>query len=85
LNGVDAEVYAVHAGLECGFFQGFFSFFYFGFFMFYIIFVGSYPGLKCISVGPYLKDVHSPDETLYLDTVNGIYKLIVSVLEKLDK
>lgn len=67
LNGTDAEVYAIHAGLECGIFQG------------------THPQLKCISVGPYLTGVHSPDETLYIETVPGTYNLIVGILAKLEK
>jgi dipeptidase D len=65
LNGKEPEIYAVHAGLECGMFQN------------------SHPGLKCISVGPYMINVHSPQETLFVDTVPGSYKLIATILEKL--
>lgn len=64
--GVDAEIYAVHAGLECGILQK------------------SHPTLKCISVGPYLTNVHSPDETVYVDTVGLTYSLILKTLANLD-
>lgn len=57
-----AEIYAIHAGLECGMFQA------------------KYPGLDCVSVGPYLTDVHSPRETLYVETVPKIYNVLVAIL-----
>eukprot|EP00770_Monocercomonoides_exilis_P006153 MONOS_6123.1-p1 / transcript=MONOS_6123.1 / gene=MONOS_6123 / organism=Monocercomonoides_exilis_PA203 / gene_product=aminoacyl-histidine dipeptidase / transcript_product=aminoacyl-histidine dipeptidase / location=Mono_scaffold00188:90245-91843(-) / protein_length=512 / sequence_SO=supercontig / SO=protein_coding / is_pseudo=false len=65
IHGKEPEIYAIHAGLECGMFQA------------------SHPGLKCISVGPYMVDVHSPKETLFIDTVPGSYKLLTTVLEKI--
>ncbi len=38
-----------------------------------------------IACGPTLKDVHTPRETLYLDTVPKTYNLIAGVLKKLAK
>ncbi|KAK2947617.1 aminoacyl-histidine dipeptidase [Blattamonas nauphoetae] len=64
--GKEAEIYAIHAGLECGVLQE------------------KHPGLQSISVGPYLKNVHSPKEELMLDTVPGINKLIIAILEAIE-
>ena len=66
INNSDPEIYAIHAGLECGMFQK------------------THPGLKCISVGPYMINVHSPKETLFIDTVPGTYKLLAQIAERLE-
>ncbi|KAJ4459164.1 aminoacyl-histidine dipeptidase [Paratrimastix pyriformis] len=58
----EPEIYAIHAGLECGMFQA------------------KYPGMDCISVGPYMTDVHSPKETLYVNTVPKVYELLVGII-----
>lgn len=41
--------------------------------------------IDMIACGPTLKDVHTPRETLYLDTVPKTYNLIAGVLKKLAK
>lgn len=64
VNGKEPELYAIHAGLECGLFQA----------------LDKYPDLECISIGPYLTDVHSPQESLYIDTVPRTYNLLAAIL-----
>jgi len=61
----EPEIYAIHAGLECGMFQA------------------KYPGMDCVSVGPYMTDVHSPKETLYVNTVPKIYELLCEVCKNM--
>lgn len=41
------------------------------------------PMLKMISVGPYLTDVHTPKETLYLDTIAPATIVLANLLEEL--
>lgn len=64
-HGEEPEIYAIHAGLECG------------------MFMRTYPDLKCISVGPYLINGHSPQETLFIDSVVPSYKLLTTICEKI--
>lgn len=42
-----------------------------------------YPELEMVSVGPTLRGVHSPDERLEIKTVDMVWKLLVSVIEKI--
>ena len=65
LSGHEAEIMAVHAGLETSA-------------------IGTtYPGLDMISVGPTMRDVHSPREQLEIDSVDKVYDLLVSTLERI--
>lgn len=41
------------------------------------------PGMDMVAVGPHMVNPHSPEETLYLDTIPGMYNTILKVLEKL--
>ena len=66
LTGKSAEVLAIHAGLECGYWAQ------------------KNPGLSLISIGPELHDVHSPNETLFLDSVAPTVELLVAAMKKLD-
>lgn len=45
------------------------------------LFSEKYPGLDMISVGPTLRGVHSPDERLYIPTVQMVYDHIVAILK----
>lgn len=45
------------------------------------LFSEKYPDLDMISIGPTLRGVHSPDECLYIPTVNMVWKHIVSIME----
>ncbi len=38
------------------------------------------PGLDMVSIGPDIKDVHSPDETLYLDSIQRTWSLLEQLL-----
>ena len=40
-----------------------------------------YPGIDMISFGPTLEGVHSPDEKIYIDTVEKFWKLLLSILK----
>ncbi|KAK2958775.1 aminoacyl-histidine dipeptidase [Blattamonas nauphoetae] len=48
------------------------------------MFQATHPGIKCISVGPYLKNVHSPKEELFIDTVKPIFDLILKILAEIE-
>lgn len=41
------------------------------------------PKLDIVAIGPHMVDPHSPEETLYLDTIPGIYRTLVAVIKKL--
>lgn len=45
------------------------------------LFSEKYPGLDMISVGPTLRGVHSPDERLFVPTVQMVYDHIVAILK----
>jgi dipeptidase D len=40
-----------------------------------------YPGMDMVSFGPTMKDVHSPDERLYIDTVQKFYDFLLGILK----
>jgi len=61
----EAQVQAIHAGLECGL-------------------VGEkYEGMDMISIGPQLKNPHSPEERVHVGTVLDFWKHVVRTLEVL--
>jgi dipeptidase D len=37
-------------------------------------------GLDCVSIGPDMKDIHSPDEMLCLPSVNRVWQTLLDVL-----
>ncbi len=39
-----------------------------------------YPGMDMISFGPTLLDVHSPDEKIYVDTVQRFWEFLLALL-----
>lgn len=45
------------------------------------LFLKKYPGLDMVSFGPTLRDVHSPNERINIDTVEAFWKLVLSVIE----
>ena len=65
LYGVEPEVTAIHAGLECG------------------IIGEKVPGMKMISYGPDLKDVHSPKEKLNISTTALFWDFTKALLARL--
>lgn len=40
-----------------------------------------YPGMDMVSFGPTMKDVHSPDERLYIDTVQKFWDFLLAILK----
>ena len=65
LFGKEAEVNAIHAGLETG-----------------IVGV-KYPGMDMVSIGPTLKNPHSPDERIDTATVEACWRWTVALIERL--
>jgi dipeptidase D len=45
------------------------------------LFLSKYPGLDMVSFGPTLRDVHSPDERINIETVDKFWKLLIAVLD----
>jgi dipeptidase D len=39
-----------------------------------------YPGMDMVSAGPTLEAVHSPDEKIYIDTVDRFWQLVTTIL-----
>lgn len=60
--GVEPQIKAIHAGLECG------------------LFLDKYPTLDMISFGPTMRDVHSPDERLFIPSVEKFWLHLLDVL-----
>jgi dipeptidase D len=42
------------------------------------------PGMDMVSLGPTLEDVHSPDEKIYIDTVERFWNFLLEILKKVD-
>ena len=63
LYGKDAEVKAIHAGLECG------------------IIGERIPGMDMISFGPTMESVHSPDERIYIESVEKYWDFLLAILK----
>jgi dipeptidase D len=66
LYGKEAEVKAIHAGLECG------------------IIGEKMQGMDMISFGPTLEGVHSPDEKIYIDTVEKYWNFLLAILKNVN-
>ncbi len=47
------------------------------------LFLKKYPTLDMVSFGPTLRDVHSPNERINIETVDKFWKLLVAVLENI--
>lgn len=47
------------------------------------LFSGKIPGLDCISYGPDMKDIHTPQESMYVDSVMRTWKYTLEVLKRL--
>jgi dipeptidase D len=43
-----------------------------------------YPGIDMVSFGPTLEGVHSPDEKIYIDTVEKFWKFLLAILKNLN-
>lgn len=66
-TGKKAEVLAIHAGLECGFFAE----------------ILKDNPIDILSFGPTMKDIHSPDERLDLASFERVYRFLIALLERL--
>ncbi len=40
-----------------------------------------FPGMDMVSFGPTMKEVHSPNERLYIDTVPRFYEFVLGILK----
>ena|ERR1035437_2234831 len=40
-----------------------------------------YPGMDMVSFGPTMREVHSPNEHLYIDTVEKFYAFLLAILK----
>lgn len=65
LFGAEPQIYAIHAGLECG------------------ILKSAIENLDIISTGPNAYNIHTPDESLSVSSVQKVYKLLAGLLSKL--
>lgn len=63
--GKEAEISAIHAGLECG------------------LLSEKKNDLDMISFGPFLYDVHTPDEHMNIPSVQRMFKFLVEVLKEM--
>ncbi|MBI5507234.1 MAG: aminoacyl-histidine dipeptidase [Deltaproteobacteria bacterium] len=43
-----------------------------------------YPGMDMVSLGPTLEAVHSPDEKIYVDTVDKFWRYLLALLKRVD-
>ncbi len=62
LYGEEPRVEAIHAGVECGFFES------------------KIEGLDCVSIGPDMKDIHSPKERLSVASTKNVWEYLLAVL-----
>ena len=46
-------------------------------------FAGKIPGLDCVSIGPDVRDVHTPSETLYISSVQRTWDLVTETLARM--
>lgn len=46
-------------------------------------FAGKMPGLDCVSIGPDLRDVHTPGEKMYISSVQRTWDLVTEVLARM--
>ncbi len=47
------------------------------------IFAGKIPGLDCVSFGPQMDDIHTPSETMHIDSVERTWKFLLEILKNL--
>ena len=46
-------------------------------------FSGKIPGLDCVSIGPDVRDVHTPNETLSISSTQRTWALVTEVLARM--
>lgn len=66
-TGKKAEILAIHAGLECGFFAE----------------ILKNNPIDILSFGPTMKDIHSPDERLDISSFERVYQFLIQLLRQL--
>ncbi len=49
------------------------------------LFIGLNPDLQIVSIGPEIKDAHSPQERVYINSVDIIWRIVKSVLTKMNQ
>lgn len=47
------------------------------------LFTGKIPGLDCVSFGPDIKDIHTPKESMEVESVNRTWKYTLEILKRL--
>lgn len=48
------------------------------------VFYKAIPGLDCVSIGPNMKDIHTPDERLSISSTKRVFEYLLEVLRRLD-
>lgn len=48
------------------------------------ILAGKLPGLDCVSIGPDMKDIHTPEERLSISSTKRVWDYVLAVLKKKD-
>ncbi len=48
------------------------------------IFGERFPGMDMVSFGPTLRKVHSPDERIYIDTVERFWTFLLGILRNIN-
>lgn len=46
-------------------------------------FAAKVPGLDCVSIGPDVRDVHTPDEKLYIASTGRVWDMLLEILKRL--
>ncbi len=47
------------------------------------ILAGKIPGLECVSIGPDIKDIHTPNERMSLSSVKRVWEYLIEVLKRM--
>ncbi len=47
------------------------------------IFAGKLEGLDCVSIGPDMNDIHTPKETIFIDSIERTWNYILEILKRL--
>lgn len=48
------------------------------------VFYKAIPDLDCVSIGPNMRDIHTPDETLSISSTGRVFEYLLEVLRRLD-
>ena len=48
------------------------------------VFYQAIPGLDCVSIGPDMKDIHTPEERLSISSTKRVFDYLLEVLRRLD-